>query len=67
MIVERVNNEVVIRLPSTVKFDEVQRIIDLMLYKEATASSIAKQSDIDKIAKNAKKDWWAKNRNRFIK
>ena len=67
MIIERINDEVVIRLPSTIKFDKVQRIIDLILYKEATAVSTAKQSDIDKIAKISKKDWWSENRERFIK
>ena len=67
MIIERINDEVVIRLPSTIKFDKVQRIIDLILYKEATAESTAKQSDIDKIAKISKKGWWSENRERFIK
>ncbi|SFS82232.1 hypothetical protein [Sphingobacterium wenxiniae] len=67
MVVERVNDEIVIRLPKTVKFDEIQRIIDLMFYKEATAQSQAKQSDIDDIAKSANKGWWEKNRDKFIK
>lgn len=66
MIVERINNEVVLRIPSVVGFDEVQRIIDLMRYKEATAGSKAKQKDIDKIVSDAKKGWWEKNRSRFI-
>ena len=67
MIIERINDEVVIRLPSTIKYDEMQRVIDLILYKEATAKSTAGQNDIDKIAQNAKKGWWIKNRERFIK
>ena len=67
MIIERINDEVIIRLPSTIKFGEVQRIIDMILYKEATARSTARQSDIDIIAQNAKKGWWAKNREQFIK
>ncbi|MGC4130383.1 MAG: hypothetical protein QM564_12715 [Bergeyella sp.] len=67
MVVERVNDEIVIRLSGTVKFDEIQRIIDLMFYKEATSQSQAKQSDVDKIAKSVNKGWWAKNREKFIK
>ncbi len=54
MVIERINDEIVIRIPSTVKFDQVQRILDLILYKEATADSIAKQSEIDKIAQDPK-------------
>ena len=67
MIIERINDEVVIRIPSSIKFTEVQRIIDLIYFKEATADSTARQSDIDKIAQKVKKGWWAKNRERFIK
>ncbi len=67
MIVERINNEVVLRIPSFVNFDEIQRVIDLMRYKEATAHSKAKQKDIDKIVSDAKKGWWKENRSRFIK
>jgi hypothetical protein len=37
------------------------------MYKEATARSKAKQTEIDKIAKEANEGWWNKNRNCFIK
>jgi hypothetical protein len=47
--------------------DNIQRIIDLMVYKEATARSQATQDEVDSIAKEAKKDWWRTNKNRFIK
>jgi len=67
MIIERINNEVVLRIPPFVRFEEVQRIVDLMRYKEATARSKAKQEDIDKIVADSKKGWWEQNRNRFIK
>ncbi len=67
MIIEQINNEVVLRIPSFVNFDEVQRVVDLFRYKEATARSKAKQKDVDKIAADAKKNWWAKNRSQFIK
>jgi hypothetical protein len=40
---------------------------EYLIYKKATANSMAKQSDIDKLAKEVKKGWWAKNRIRFIK
>ncbi|GHV24842.1 hypothetical protein FACS1894176_02010 [Bacteroidia bacterium] len=55
------------RIPSFVNFEDVQRMIDLMTYKEATARSQATQSDVDIIAKEAKKGWWKANRERFIK
>jgi len=35
--------------------------------KEATDKSQAKQEEVNKLVKEIKKDWWKKNRGRFIK
>jgi hypothetical protein len=67
MLIERTSKEVVIRLPTTLDTVEIQRFIDFLAYKEATVNSKAKQSAVDKLAKDVKKGWWAKNRKRFIK
>lgn len=67
MLIERTNDEVIIRLPSYVDTEGLQRLIDYLSYKEATSKSKAKQSDVDKLAKQAKKGWWKKNRSHFIK
>ncbi len=67
MLIERTNNEVIIRLPSNVDTEGVQRLVDYLIYKEATANSKAKQSDVDKLSKEIKKGWWKKNSTRFIK
>ncbi len=66
MIIERINDELVLRIPTSVKFEDVQRFIDWLEYKEATSRSKAKQEDINQITKEVQKDWWKKNRNRFI-
>lgn len=67
MLIERTDREVIIRLPSHVDTEGLQRLIDYLSYKEATSKSKAKQSDVDKLAKAVKKGWWAKNRNQFVK
>jgi hypothetical protein len=67
MVIERTNNEIIMHIPSFVNFEGVQRIIDLMTYKEATARSQATQADVDNIAQEAKKGWWQANRARFIR
>ena len=67
MLIERVGNEIIIRLPSYVNTEGIQELVDYLLYKEATAKSKAKQSDVDKLAGEIKKGWWKKNRNRFVK
>jgi hypothetical protein len=67
MVIERTSKEVIIRLPSYVDTVGLQRLVDYLTYKEATAKSKAKQSDVDTLAKDSKTGWWAKNRSRFIK
>ena len=67
MLIERTKDEVIIRLPSYVDTEGVQRLVDYLSYKEATSKSKAKQADVDKLAKGVKKGWWQKNRSRFIK
>jgi len=67
MTVEQLNDEVIIRLPKFMDFEAIQRIIDLLSLKEATAHSVATQEDIDLLAKEVNKGWWEKNRNRYIK
>ena len=67
MLIERTRDEVIIRLPSYVDTEGLQRLVDYLSYKEATSKSKAKQSDVDKLAKEVKKGWWTKNRERFIK
>jgi len=67
MVVERINNEVVIRLPAFMNIEAMQRTLDLLSIKESTARSVATQEDIDQLAKEVNKGWWSKNRERFIK
>jgi hypothetical protein len=67
MIIERTENEVIIRLPSFVDTEDLQRLVDYLTYKEATANSKAKQSDVDLLATEVKNGWWAKNRSRLVK
>lgn len=42
MVIERTSKEVIIRLPSYVDTDGLQRLVDHLTYKEATAKSKAK-------------------------
>jgi hypothetical protein len=67
MLIERTSKEVIIRLPSYVNTDGLQRLVDYLTYKEATAKSKAKQSDVDSLATEVKKGWWSKNRSRLVK
>jgi hypothetical protein len=67
MLIERTNKEVIIRIPAYVDIKGLQRLVDYLTYKEVTAKSKAKQADVDALAKEVKKGWWANNRSRLIK
>jgi hypothetical protein len=67
MLIERTRDEIIIRLPSYVDSKGLERLVDFLKYKEATAKSKATQADVDRLAKEIKKGWWKKNRRKFIK
>jgi hypothetical protein len=67
MTIERTSQEIIIRLPSTVDTKGLQQLVDYLIYKEATASSKAKQADVDALVTEVKKGWWAANKNRLLK
>ncbi len=67
MLIERTKEEVIIRLPASVDTTDLQRFVDYLTYKEATANSKATQEQVDKLAKDVKRGWWKANRSRLIK
>ena len=66
MLIERTDKEIIIRLPSSVDTNGIQRLLDFLRYKEVTSKSKAKQNDIDKLAREVNKEWWEKNKKIFI-
>jgi len=60
MILERTKNEILVRLPAYVDLTELQNMLDYLRYKELTAKSKAKQSDVDKLSKAVNKSIWTK-------
>ena len=67
MIIERTSNQIVIKVSPKVDTFGFQRIMDYLEYLEVTSKSKATQEDADKLADELNENWWAKNRNRFIK
>jgi len=66
MMIENVdNNKITITVSSSVDKFGLQRIIDYLKYLEATSTSKAKQSDIDKLADDVNSSWWEANKSRF--
>jgi len=67
MDIQRTDKEILFRLPANIDTLGLQRIIDYLKYKEATAGSKADQEEIDRLAKESKANWWKENKHRFIK
>jgi len=67
MIVERTNNQIVIKFSPKVDKFGFQRIMDYIDYLEITAKSKARQIDADRLADELNSNWWTKNRKKFIK
>lgn len=67
MKVERVNNEIIFRLPGDINIEELQEMSDWFEYIEVTRKSKAKQEDVDKLVKKIKKGRWDKRKSTFIK
>lgn len=67
MTIERANNEIIIRIPDIVDPDKLQRLINYLIYQEATSKSEAVQEDVDQLSSEINKGWWEKNKSRFLK
>jgi len=67
MQVERINNEIIIRISSDLDTAKLQKVLDLIRYGELTSRSTATQEQVNQLAAKINKNWWAKNKSRFIK
>jgi hypothetical protein len=67
MVLERTADEIIIRLPNTVDWDDLDTLLNLLRYRENVSKSQATQDDIDKLTSEINKNWWAENQHRFIK
>ena len=63
--IERTSQEIIIRLPSDWEVEDLQRLLDYLSYKRAVQKSKATKEEIAKLAKEVKKGWWEKNKDRF--
>jgi hypothetical protein len=67
MIIERTDNQIIIKVSPQIDPLGFQRIMDYLEYLEVTSKSKATQNDADKLADDLNENWWAKNRSKFIK
>ena len=58
MLVERRNNEILVRFSAGIKTSRIQTILDYLRYEELTSKSTASEEDIDEFLKEVKKGRW---------
>ena len=66
MIVERINNEVIIRLPGSIDTSYLEDMVDYIRFKEITSKSKVTQDEVDLLVKEIKKGRWESNRKRLL-
>jgi hypothetical protein len=57
MVIERVANEFVIRIPATGDINEVQDFLNYLRYRELTAKFSVPQSVVEDLVTEVKKNW----------
>jgi len=62
MIIERTQNEIILRLPKNINLDTLQDFLDLIEYQEITKKSKASQKDVDSLVKSIKKGRWERTK-----
>lgn len=65
MTIERTSKEVIFRLPSSTKLEDLQAITDLFVFKDISQKSKASQKDVDDLVRKTKKGRWAKTKRRI--
>ena len=66
MVVERTESEVIIRLPASVGTEALQELLDYLRYRELTAGLAIPPAEVEALAQEAKRGWWAANRERLL-
>ncbi len=66
MKIERTSEEIIIRLSPNIDLVKLQKLIDSLKIKEFTSKSKATQEQIDKLALDVNKSWWAKNKSSLL-
>ncbi len=62
MIVERKENEIMVRFSAKMKASKIQTILDYLQYEELTSKSTATEKDVDKLLKKTKKGRWKRTK-----
>ncbi len=66
MLIQQTPTEIIIRIPSNVEIEGLQRLIDFLKFRELVSKSKATQDQVDELASQVNKRWWEKNKDKFL-
>lgn len=66
MVVERQNNEILIRLPDSFDIQEVQRLLDYFRFMESSSKNQGTEEQAASLARQVENNWWKENKSRFL-
>jgi len=67
MIIETINNETLIRIPSVIDFRIVQSVVEYLHMVEILMKNQGTEELAMQLAQEVDKNWWATNKHLFIK
>lgn len=67
MSIERINNELLIRIPSSIDMGILQHFLDYVRVKTVSSQSVATEEEILTLSAEINKNWWTENRQHFLK
>lgn len=67
LVIERTDNAFVLRFPLDTDLQSLQKVIDYLKIKEIVKNSEGTEEDANNLADESKKEWWQRNKERFIK
>ena len=65
MIIETINNETLIRIPSGIDFKIIQSVLDYLRISEILSKNQGSDLDASKLAEEVDKEWWRKNNRNY--
>jgi hypothetical protein len=67
MIIERTEEEILIKLLPSVDTEELQDLVNFFRFKEITSQYKTEQNVVDEISSELNKNWYKTNRERILK
>ena len=66
MVIERSNQDIIIRSTTEINMVAVQKVIDYINVLEIAAHNQGTEEQAGKLAKEANANWWKENKHRFL-